>query len=352
MTSTSTSRRAPFAAILLASILVGALLECSPAPAMAANGAPASDCQHPAQPAGFHRQLTTAIRISGDLQRSWARSPYIAKVVCWQGTDFDTGFVERGQAYHVWHGMFAMTTQEVQTVLGRWLTRSRPALRLDTKCFVKGWVACRHTIAHTRSVQQIVAGLRWIWLLYGTPAAAWAHIVRTGRFTSYPRPGTNDTSTRDPLLVCPVGGSLAYRDDFGAPRLTGGYHPHWGNDIHTPAGRPIRAPFDGLAVAHSDDWFAGHYVTVVGDRGYVRNGHLRRFGRLGYVKAGTVIGYVGSTGDARSTHDHFEWHPWASPTPRHRSPFGFSLIMDGIDPYPFLNRACGARRPASGPASE
>ena len=355
MAPASTSPPRPFVAGLLALCLVGALVGASPPAAGAAARAVtgrAADCRHPDEPKGFHRRLATAIRVSGDLQRAWASSPYIAKIVCWQGTGFDTEFVERGQPYHVWHGLFAMTTEEVETMFGPWMTRTRDDLWLDTRCFVKGWTACRHTVATTRSVQQIVAGLRWIWLLYGNPTAAWGHIERTGRFNSYPRTGTNDTPTHDPLRVCPVAGQIGYQDDFGEPRPVGGYHPHWGNDIGAPTGRPIRAPFDGFAVAHSDDWFAGHYVTVVGERGYVRNGHLSRFGRLGYVKAGTVIGYVGSTGDAHSTHDHFEWHPWASPTPRHRSPRGFSLIMDAIDPYPFLNRACGARRAASGSASE
>jgi hypothetical protein len=32
------------------------------------------------------------------------------------------------------------------------------------------------------------------------------------------------------------------------------------------------------------------------------------------------------------------------PVPRHRSPYGHDLIMDAIDPYPFLNKACGAHR--------
>ena len=52
----------------------------------------------------------------------------------------------------------------------------------------------------------------------------------------------------------------------------------------------------------------------------------------------------GATGDARGPHDHFEWHPWALALPLHRSPFGFARVMDAIDPYPFLNKACRGSR--------
>jgi len=53
-----------------------------------------------------------------------------------------------------------------------------------------------------------------------------------------------------------------------------------------------------------------------------------------------VIGYVGATGDARTTHDHFEWHPWNIPRTLHVAPSGFSRILDGVDPFPFLNQVC------------
>src|SRR5262249_46621237 len=162
-------------------------------------------------------------------------------------------------------------------------------------CFAHGWDACRRTTANTRLIQQLIAGLRWIWLDYGRPLVAWRHIVRTGRFDSYPRAGTGRTPTRQPLRPCPAERPGADADDIREPRPVGGFHVHWGNDVDAPIGRPIRAPFSGLAVAHVDHWFGGHYVTVVGREGYIRNGHMSRFGRLGYVRAGTVVGVVGQT---------------------------------------------------------
>jgi Peptidase family M23 len=324
--------------------LIGGLAQV-PAPASASVVSP-DGCTNAVAPASFHRQVLNAIRISGDLSPSWAGSPYLAKIVCWQGTFYRTPFLAR-RGSHVWHGIFAMTVAEMQTSFGPWMTATRSAFHLSSTCFVRGWAGCPHLAGNSSAVQQIIAGLRWIWLNYGTPLNAWRSIQRTGRFNSYPRQGTDDAAARRPFRLCPVEGPVHYRDSLGEPRGVGGFHPHWGNDMVAPTGRPIRAPFDGLAVAHSDDWFAGHYVTVVGLHGYVRNGHMSRFGHLGFVKAGTIIGYVGETGDARGPHDHFEWHPWVDPAPLHRSPFGYTQIMDAIDPYPFLNEVCGAARAPS-----
>lgn len=144
----------------------------------------------------------------------------------------------------------------------------------------------------------------------------------------------------NPLHVCPVDQPRAVFDGFGAPRYAGGYHPHAGNDILAPYGTPIRAPFDGYAYT-SNNTLGGLAVIVRGSQGYVYNAHLSSFGALGSVRAGEVIGYVGSTGDAGTTnHDHFEWHPNAIPSNIQPSPYGYTVIGTAVNPFPYLNAVC------------
>ena len=127
--------------------------------------------------------------------------------------------------------------------------------------------------------------------------------------------------------VCPVDAPRVIYDDYGQivrlPEVEP--HVHRGSDITAPTWTAIRAPFDGYASASSSP-LGGYQVRVFGDRGYVFNAHLIGFGQLGDVTAGTIVGYVGSTGDATAPHDHFEWHPW-----------------DGaaVDPYYLLRLTCG-----------
>ena len=127
-----------------------------------------------------------------------------------------------------------------------------------------------------------------------------------------------------PLLTCPVDQPRGYSNDFGAPRPGG--RRHQGNDIFAPRGTPIRAPFPGTAVDASNN-IGGLAVTVLGARGFVYNAHLSAMGRLGSVSTGTVIGYVGNSGNARGTppHDHFEWHPGHG---------------GAVNPFPYLNQVC------------
>lgn len=135
-------------------------------------------------------------------------------------------------------------------------------------------------------------------------------------------------STAHPFAVCPVDGPHAVTNNFGVlvhqPKKWGGNHIHQGDDIMSPEGTPIVAPFDGVAEVDTNK-AGGNGVKVTGELGFVYNAHLSRFGTLGTVTTGTVIGYVGSTGDASGPHDHFEWHPNDS---------------KAVDPYDFLMQVC------------
>jgi murein DD-endopeptidase MepM/ murein hydrolase activator NlpD len=126
--------------------------------------------------------------------------------------------------------------------------------------------------------------------------------------------------------VCPVDAPHYIHDDFGeivtvedvAP------HVHMGSDIEAPTWTPIRAPFDGYAWG-SYSPLGGYQVRVRGDRGYVFIAHLIDYGNLGWVDAGTAIGYVGDTGLSTAPHAHFEWHPWSG---------------GAVDPFYLLSLSC------------
>jgi murein DD-endopeptidase MepM/ murein hydrolase activator NlpD len=143
--------------------------------------------------------------------------------------------------------------------------------------------------------------------------------------------------------VCPVDQPRGVYDGFGAPRYSGGYHPHAGNDIVAPMGTAIRAPFAGTARS-SYNTLGGSAVYVYGALGYVYNAHLSSYSSNsnGPVTAGDVIGYVGDSGDALGgvPHDHFEWHPNVIPSNWPRSPYGYTVIGGALNPYPLLSQVC------------
>jgi murein DD-endopeptidase MepM/ murein hydrolase activator NlpD len=114
-------------------------------------------------------------------------------------------------------------------------------------------------------------------------------------------------------FVFPVYGEARVADDFGAPRQIGA---HKGNDVFAAFGSPVLAVADGtlnrvgtLPISGNRLWLE----TEAGDSFFYA--HLSAFapdavnGRK--VKAGTLLGFVGNTGDAEPTppHVHFEIHP-------------------------------------------
>lgn len=138
-----------------------------------------------------------------------------------------------------------------------------------------------------------------------------------------------------PFVICPVQGHYGYSPGFGDLRCVsdeawcGGFHYHQGVDIFADLGTPIVAPFDGY-IEDATNYVGGISVRVRGAQGYTYNAHLVAIRKevVGkFVPAGTVVGWVGNTGNAIGTsyHDHFEWHP---------------NYGDAVDPFPYLTVVC------------
>jgi murein DD-endopeptidase MepM/ murein hydrolase activator NlpD len=127
--------------------------------------------------------------------------------------------------------------------------------------------------------------------------------------------------------VCPVQGPRAFGNDYGQPR-GGGRRRHQGNDILAPRGTPVVAPVAGMASQH-DNGLGGHAFYLHGTDGVTYYGaHLDSYSaNYGRVGAGTVLGWVGNTGDARGgpPHLHFEIHPGGG---------------GPVNPYPTLRQYC------------
>ncbi|MGH2922155.1 MAG: choice-of-anchor P family protein [Gaiellaceae bacterium] len=116
--------------------------------------------------------------------------------------------------------------------------------------------------------------------------------------------------------VFPVYGPSSFVDTFGAPRGTIASGWHHGQDIFAPLGAPILAVADGTV-------FSVGWNRVGGWRLWLRDregnefyyAHLSAYSPAAMngteVKAGTVLGFNGNTGDAEGTpyHLHFEVHP-------------------------------------------
>lgn len=116
----------------------------------------------------------------------------------------------------------------------------------------------------------------------------------------------------------PVAGVAFWHDDWLEPRTGPPPHLHHGLDIFADFGTPIRAPDDGEITGFGDgstDPLGGNHIYLRGSDGIEYYfAHVMAFAQGLYVgqpvKIGTVIGFVGNTGDAQDgpPHLHFEIH--------------------------------------------
>lgn len=147
--------------------------------------------------------------------------------------------------------------------------------------------------------------------------------------TTEPEPVPEETPPRvgtmtPPPIIFPVVGDHSFIDTFGAPR-DGGRRRHMGNDIFAEKLTPVVAVADGTIERMGVGRLAGQYISLRHDDGWrSRYMHLNNDTpgtddgqAIGFapgleegmhVTAGTLIGFVGDSGNAETTppHLHFE----------------------------------------------
>ena len=122
-------------------------------------------------------------------------------------------------------------------------------------------------------------------------------------------------------------------DSWGNPR-DGGRRKHRGIDIFAPKGTPIVAVTDGILSYIGEQPKGGLCLWLTTEAGTsFYYAHLDRWAPGLYegmeVRTGDLLGYVGNTGNARTTPPHLH--------------FGINQDDEMVNPYPVLTKASYAR---------
>ncbi len=131
-----------------------------------------------------------------------------------------------------------------------------------------------------------------------------------------------------PGFICPITSGASFINDWGFPRSGG--RTHKGNDLFAPRGTPVVAVTAGTVRLKSNS-LGGITAFLVGAEATYYYAHLDGYApgiATGQrVAKGTVLGYVGNTGNAigGATHLHFQLHPGGGAP---------------VNPYPTLRAAC------------
>ena len=157
-----------------------------------------------------------------------------------------------------------------------------------------------------------------------------SELLRSGRYTI--------SITREPALSFPVQGhdSRQISSYFGVPR-DGGRRRHEGVDIFAPKGTPAIAAVNGVVTDVGTSPLGGNFAFVSDNDRNIRlyYAHLDRWNVTNgqRVSVGDTIGFVGNTGNARTTGPHL-----------HFGIYGFD--EGATDPLPFIRLGRGpAKQP-------
>lgn len=133
------------------------------------------------------------------------------------------------------------------------------------------------------------------------------------------------------VLPVPVAGvkPAQLADTWGGARSEG--RKHEGIDIFARRGTPVLSSTEGIVVRVGTNRLGGQVVWVLGPGGQRHYyAHLDRYGDVHAgmrVAPGSVVGYVGNTGNARTTPPHLH--------------YGIYETGGAINPYPFLHPGAG-----------
>lgn len=117
----------------------------------------------------------------------------------------------------------------------------------------------------------------------------------------------------DERLAMPVAGVSKNKvsDSWHAPR-SGGERRHEGQDIFAPQGTPVLSATDGYVMRVGENRLGGKTVSVMGGGGRMYyyahlDAYAPNIGFGEYVTPRTVLGFVGTTGNAAGTAPHLHF---------------------------------------------
>lgn len=147
-------------------------------------------------------------------------------------------------------------------------------------------------------------------------ATALFHITRL-----WLKPLPTNNSLNNPVPKHP------FIDTWGAPRGNG--RKHEGVDIFAKRGTPVVSNTDAVVIKIGNNRIGGQSVSLWGAGGLVHyHTHLHDYGDIAlyqYLPKGTVIGYVGNTGNAKTTPPHLHYGI-------------YTANGKAINPYPLLKK--------------